>query len=77
MTCIVRVYSGWARRAKYSELNDWIGDSSNTAEWDPNSGFTIVDGEKFQSVILLESEEDMLVCLLKFSEIAVRGTYNI
>jgi len=65
----VRIFQGW-RQDRYILLDEWVNGCEG-AVWDYNGGRTFLNGKVYHSMILFDTEEDLLVCKLMFPELLI------
>ena len=66
MTYTVRVIRGWENIPEYDKLCEYVIDTDG--HWIMNRGGSHIDGRFYPPLLSFVSEEDLLVCKLRFSE---------
>ena len=62
-----KVMSGWAN-PNYTLLEEWVAGCEG-AVWDYNGGRSWINGKVYPSYLFFDTEEDLLICKLKFPDI--------
>jgi len=68
-----RVFKGWASK-DYILLEEWVCGCEG-ATWNYNGGRSIINGVVYHDQIFFDTEEDMIVCKLKFPDMIT--LYNV